>query len=106
MNYSINKVDEVTFVHSINKNSPLDDLKELKKELRDFKGTVILDMMLIKGTFKRFFKTDNNFKNFEETDSDSYKEISCTFYKKNEHLLENSILSDSEKYKIFSGRLI
>lgn len=106
MKYSINKINDIIFVHSTSKDSPLDDLKELKKELRDFKGTIILDMMLVKGTFKRFFKTDNNFKNFEEIDGDFCKKCSCAFYRKNEDLLDNSILNDNEKYKIFSGRLI
>lgn len=106
MNFKINKIGEIAFIHSINGCSPLDDLKEIKEELKNFKGTIIFDLMLVSGPYQRFYKTNLNFKNFEKIEDDSCRKVSCAFYKENEDLLDNSILTNQQKYNIIQGKMI
>ena len=88
------------FVQSVNYNNPINELNKISKELANYDGNVIFDLLLTNGNnsarflISRFSNSKFEMKSFKKTiiSKNIRKEI-IVYYKRNQKYLSNSILS-------------
>lgn len=97
-------------IYSVSYNNPIQDIQEISEYMRKYievKGYVLFDLLLSNGeNFNRFAEgyfdgyeiSFNSLKVIELTDAKEIQGIN-SFYKKNKNLLNNSVLSPSEKFR-------
>ena len=116
-NFEILKLNNLHYSHLIIAKSyenPLDELYLIEKELQcDFPTKVVFDLLFVNGnSFNRFIEATyrnnkfdiNSIKIAPNIDSEIISQ-STSFYQNNLDLLEYSILSDSYKFMLNTGRM-
>ncbi len=117
--YRLKKVNLSSFVgyivFSISEIKPYEELNQLEHELsnKKFEGNVIFDLLLSNGNNSNRFmealfdgkKLKRSSFNIINVDK-KIKRKSVNFYKLHLHLIENSILSSSQKFLIKKGYLL
>ena len=101
-------------IYSISYNNPIQDIREISEYIRkqtNIAGYVLFDLLLSNGeNFNRFAEgyfdgyeiKYNSLKVVEVHDANTLQDIN-SYYKKNRQILNNGILSPSEKYKYAKG---
>lgn len=112
-NFDIKEFDNKVLVFSTSYINPLEYRLEIESWLsKKKKQEVIFDLLLTNGnTVNRYVKAEfkeNGLTNFKKclTLNNDIKAISNKFYMTNKHLLNNSILSKSQKFLAERGKLI
>ncbi|WP_418750025.1 type II toxin-antitoxin system RnlB family antitoxin [Frisingicoccus sp.] len=97
-------------IYSVSYNNPIHDIREISEYMRkhiDVEGYVLFDLLLSNGeNFNRFTEgyfdgyeiSFNSLKVIELTDAQEIQAIN-SFYQNNRKLLDNSVLSPSEKFR-------
>jgi hypothetical protein len=110
MSYQIQKVGEIALVFSTSYKNPISQLSRVERDLGDFTGKVIFDLLLCNGnSSNRFAEGEINqgkinrksMKSIGSLDLDqSTVERIEKFYQGNEKLIEESLILDDQEKKL------
>ena len=111
-NFYISTIEKQVFLIASTFDASLKTDSEIIKKLKEisFQGDVFIDMLLKNGNIStRFLSVFFDGERFKTNrarvleDKDNFLSIGNEFYKKNSHLIENSILSRNEKWELLSS---